>query len=256
MDIRKGDPEYNLARAAEWIYKAASRGSDLIVLPELWDTGYALEDASRLGTPLGSGRFVQVAQLAAEHRIHVVGSMLEAEMDANGSFLRAYNTVCWFDARGETIGVYRKLHLFRLMQEEKYLAPGSSTLVVNTSWGKAGVAICYDLRFPELFRRYGVEGAVMTILPAQWPTRRITHWRTLLQARAIENQMIVVGCNRVGRDNSAMFGGHSVILDAWGEPAAEAGDEEKLLTASVDLSSATRARKAIPVFDDRRPDIY
>lgn len=256
MDVRIGEPEDNVARVREWAVEAARRGSDLLVLPELWDTGYALDRAAELGTPLGMGRFAEVAVLAQEHRLHIIGSMLEVE-PASG---KAYNAAAWFGPQGEVLGIYRKLHLFRLMHEERYLCAGSMPLLLDLPWGKTAVAICYDLRFPELFRRYALQGAVLTIIPAQWPHPRMAHWQILLRARAIENQMVVVGCNRVGEEaglsGTVRFGGRSAIVDAWGEALIEGGETEVLLTAEVDLAAVERLRSKMPVLADRRPDVY
>jgi predicted amidohydrolase len=107
-----------------------------------------------------------------------------------------------------------------------------------------------------LFRGYALAGALLTVIPAEWPAVRIEHWRTLLRARAIENQMIVVGCNRTGYDGEQKFGGRSALLDAWGEPIIEGGDQPVLLTSSIDISSVSQVRSKIPVFEDRRPDLY
>ncbi len=251
FDVRLGEPERNLNCVRAWVDEAARRGSDLVICPELWDTGYALDRAAELGSPLGAGRFEQVAQIARQHHIHIAGSMLETVPGA------VYNTLAWFGPEGDTLGVYRKLHLFRLMNEERYLTPGGAPLLLDLPWGKTALAICYDLRFPELFRGYALAGAVLAIIPAEWPHPRMAHWQTLLCARAIENQMVVAGCNRVGTDPGATtFGGRSAIFDAWGEPLVEAGEQETLLTAEVDLASVEQVRQKIPVFDDRRPDIY
>jgi predicted amidohydrolase len=263
MDVHIGEPDRNLARVEEWIAEAARRGSHVVVFPELWDTGYALERAAQLGSPLGAGRFARIAELARLHRIHVIGSMLELEAAPPGSpgapstaSLRAYNTAAWFDESGEVRGIYRKLHLFRLMKEDQHLSPGRSLLALDLAWGRFGVAVCYDLRFPEMFRQYALSGAQMVIIPAQWPHPRMAHWRTLLHARAIENQMFVAACNRVGSDGSAVFGGCSAAITPWGDAIVEAGEQEVLLTAEIDLAEVTRVRREIPVFEDRRPDIY
>lgn len=257
MDIHAGEPALNLEHARAWVEEAARRGSDIVVLPELWDTGYALDRAGELGQLLGAGRFAQMAGLARAHRIHIVGSMLEVQPGAErGSQPDAYNTAVWFAPDGSTAGVYRKVHLFRLMHEERYLKPGAEPALLDLPWGKTGLAICYDLRFPELFRRYVLHGAVMVVVPAQWPHPRMSHWQTLLRARAIENQMVVVGCNRVGREKEAHFGGYSVILDAWGKPVIEGGEAEELLTAEIDLAEVSRIRQWMPVLEDRRPQAY
>jgi predicted amidohydrolase len=251
IDVKVGKPEKNLARVKEWTEEAARRGSDLVIFPELWDTGYALDRAHELGSTIETGRFEIMRELAQEHKIHIGGSLLEYR---DG---RAYNTFCWFMPDGEIAGVYRKLHLFRLMDEDRYLEPGAAPLTLDMPWGKTSLAICYDLRFPELFRGYALGGATLFVIPAQWPRRRIVHWSTLLRARAIENQMVVAACNRVGWDSEdAPFGGQSVVLDAWGQPLAEAGESETLLTVMVDMESVPKARNMIPVFQDRRPDVY
>ena len=251
MDVHIGEPDRNLAHVIDWTAEAARRGSDVVIFPELWDTGYALDRAARLGSPTDTGRFAQVAALAVEHQIHIVGSMMEVDAEQ-----RAFNTVAWFGPEGNIPGVYRKIHLFRLMDEEKYLQPGPSPLLLDLPWGKTGVTICYDLRFPELYRQYAINGALLTVVPAQWPVSRIAHWSALLRARAIENQMVVVGCNRVGNDGDVSFGGRSAIIDAWGEPVVEAGGQEALLTTTIDIGHVTAVREKIPVFTDRRPTLY
>ena len=250
FDVIHGQPEDNLAQARALIEEAARRGSDLIVLPELWDTSYALDQAAKLGSAVGQGRFAALAALAREHRLHVAGSMLEWNGQA------AANCLAWFTPEGEIAGVYRKLHLFRLMDEEKYLAAGDQPVLLDLPWGKTGLAICYDLRFPELFRRYALEGASLIVIPAQWPRRRIGHWETLLRARAIENQVFVAACNRVGQEGDTPFGGSSALLDPWGAPIVEGGQAPVLLTGEIDLAQVEQVRGHIPVFADRRPDVY
>jgi predicted amidohydrolase len=154
------------------------------------------------------------------------------------------------------LGEYSKVHLYRLMDEDKYLTAGDRPTVIDLPWGAAGLAICYDLRFPELFRKYALAGARMVILPAEWPRPRLAHWRTLLRARAIENQMFVIACNRVGETPGDHFPGHSAIVDPWGKAIVEGAEGEELLTAEIDLEEVIRFRELIPVFEDRRPDLY
>ena len=123
-------------------------------------------------------------------------------------------------------------------------------------WGCAGLAICYDLRFPELFRRYALEGARLMILPAAWPHPRRMHWRTLLRSRAIENQCFVAACNRVGTADDVSFFGSSAVIDPWGETLIEGGETEALLTVRIDLDTVEATRAKIPIFADRRPELY
>jgi predicted amidohydrolase len=142
------------------------------------------------------------------------------------------------------------------MDEDKYLTAGDEGAIVGLPWGAAGLAVCYDLRFPELFRKYALEGANMVLLPAEWPAPRLAHWRTLLRARAIENQMFVIACNSVGVTEKVQFPGHSAIIDPWGNTIIEGAEDESLLTAEIDLEEVDKFRNKIPVFDDRRPDVY
>ena len=142
------------------------------------------------------------------------------------------------------------------MEEEIYLAQGQGTTLLDLPWGKTGLAICSDLRFPELFRRYALHGAQLLIIPSEWPHPRRKHWRTLLQARAIENQCYVAACNRVGSSKDTDFFGASAVIDPWGNTLIEGGENENLLTVTVNLSQVASVRRQIPVFDDRRPELY
>lgn len=250
MDIALGKPKANLAKAREIAAEARRRGSDVVVFPELWTTGYDLKNTERYAADLNEGHFAQVAETARENDIYIFGSLLEAK----GSCY--HNTTPIFSPNGERIGVYRKIHLFRMMAEDRYLAPGEETPVFNLPWGKCAIAICYDLRFPELFRKYALAGARVVFLPAEWPHPRLAHWRTLLAARAIENQIFLVACNRVGESAGENFFGHSAIYDPWGKVLLEAGESEVLLTATLDLDLVERVRETMPVLADRRPELY
>jgi predicted amidohydrolase len=143
------------------------------------------------------------------------------------------------------------------MDEDKWLQPGTQLICTDFQWGKAGLAVCYDLRFPEMFRKYALKGTRLVFIPAEWPAARVSHWSTLLRARAIENQMFVVGVNCVGKIGNETFGGSSTIISPWGETIAEANNQdEQLITAEIDLDQVDEFRMKIPVFEDRRPDIY
>lgn len=251
MDIVVGQVDDNLAKARAMVAEAAHRSSELIVLPELWSTGYDLENAAGHASNLETGIFSRMAALAAEHNIHVAGSCLSVL--GPGKF---GNTLACFGPDGNRLGAYSKVHLYRLMQEDRFLTAGQQTSVIKLPWGIAGLAICYDLRFPELFRKYALQGATMVIVPAEWPRPRIAHWRTLLRARAIENQMFVVACNRVGESTTDQFPGHSAVIDPWGRAVVEGGEDEMLLTADIDLEEVRKFRSKIPIFEDRRPDLY
>lgn len=251
MDVRLGEPEVNLAKVAEMTAEAARRGSHVVVFPELWSTGYDLENGGRHATAVTEGVFAKTAALARQHGIAILGSCLSDLGDGGVG-----NTAVYFNGDGRILGEYSKTHLFRLMDEDQFLTAGERLTLVDTGWAKAGLGICYDLRFPELFRAYALAGAEILFLPSEWPHPRLLHWRTLLRARAIENQMFVAACNRVGESKGTRFFGHSCIFDPWGEVVVEAGEEEMLVTAVIDLAKTAEVRAKIPVFADRRPEIY
>ena len=251
MDVKLGDPAANLATVAAMTAEAARRGSDLVVFPELWSTGYDLENAGSYATTIDQGIFAETATLAKAHNIHILGSCL-SDM-GNG---KVGNTAVFFYANGRSLGDYSKIHLFQLMDEHLFLAGGNRRSLVETEWGLAGLSICYDLRFPELFRAYALAGAKAVFVPAEWPYPRLYHWQTLLRARAIENQIYVIACNRVGSSKGTTFFGRSCIIDPWGEPIIEGGEDEMLLTGTIDTAKVDEVRAKIPIFDDRRPELY
>jgi omega-amidase len=251
MDVRLGEPQQNLATVKQFAQRAAELEADVLVLPELWSTGYDLEQAATYATDLDAGIFAETAVLARQHHLCIVGSCLSNLGDE-----RIGNTAVFIDEEGGLLADYSKIHLFQLMDEHHFLTAGDKLSVVETFWGKMGLAICYDLRFPELFRQYALADCVLTFLPAEWPHPRLAHWQTLLRARAIENQMYIVACNRVGQSKDTEFCGHSCIIDPWGEVLVSSGEDEQLLMAEIDLDSVTAVRQTIPVFQDRRPAIY
>ena len=250
MRITRGAPDANLERMRDWTAEASKRGSGLVLFPELWHSGYDLEHRERYAAPLGEGVFARISGLAREHRIAIGGSVLE-ERDG-----RVYNSFPLFDAEGRCLAVYSKTHLFSLMNEVKWLTPGDRFVAADAPWGLTGLSICYDLRYPEVFRHYAFGGARIVLLVAEWPVRRIGHWKTLLLSRAIENQMFVAACNCLGEFDEERFGGCSAIIDPWGRYVVEADDEETLLTAEIDLDLVEKTRRQFPFFEDSRRDLY
>ena len=221
MQIKLARVEDNLAAAEGLIGEAAASNADLVVLPELWSTGYDLENAGDYADELGAGMFAQLSETARLNSIAVFGSLLERR---GGQIM---NCATYHDANGSLGAVYRKIHLFRLFDEHKWLGEGETPATLAFPWGAAGLSICYDLRFPELFRRYAVaQGAKLMLLCAEWPLIRVEHWRTLLIARAIENQCFVVATNSCGETGGTVFAGHSMIIDPWGQVIVEAGEDE------------------------------
>lgn len=250
IDIALGDPQANLQKAETWTAEAARRGSDIIIFPEMWTTGYDWPNLEPLAAQ--HAEIIQaVGKLAQKHNIWLLGSMMALNEQGQPA-----NTALMFDPHGRQAGLYRKIHLFGLMDEDQYLAAGQHLTVVETPWGQQGLAICYDLRFAEMFRAYALQGVGLVYLPAEWPHPRLAHWRTLIRARAIENQMFMVAVNRVGSDTANSFCGYSVIVDPWGNAVVEAGESEILLTAAIETDTVAAVRQKIPVFKDRRPELY
>jgi len=251
FDVILGDSAANLETVARLAAAAAAEQADILVLPELWSTGYDLENAGSHATGIASGIFRSAAELAAQHSIHLLGSCLSLISDNSYG-----NTAVLFDDQGASIGAYSKGHLFGLMAEQNYLTAGDKLALLDTKWGKVGLAVCYDLRFPELFRAYALGGAKIVFLPSEWPHPRMRHWRTLLRARAIENQMFIVACNRVGSSRGFDFFGHSCIIDPWGETVVEGGEGAALIVAQINVPDVEATRSKMPVLSDRRPNLY
>lgn len=252
MHIHLGQPEANFSAVRGWLEKRPAPGSgqaSLMLFPELWTTGYDLEHAHALAQA-NADLLPGLAELALQHHTTLGGSLL---LEREG---RIYNTFVFQPPEGGPVR-YEKVHLFRLMDEHRWLAPGEHLQQVAAPWGETGLAICYDLRFPEMFRRYAVSGARLVLISAEWPAARTSHWQALLRARAIENQCFVAATNCVGITGGETFGGRSAVISPWGEVLVEgSADQEELLRAEIDLDEVDRARSTIPVLQDRRADLY
>ncbi|MDD2310283.1 MAG: carbon-nitrogen family hydrolase [Desulfuromonadaceae bacterium] len=248
FNVKQGDVDANLAYIREALYRVAGEGVDLVVLPEMWSSGFAYRNLNELALR-SAGIVDELLLLSRELKLVIVGSMPEPNGD------KVFNTVYVID-NGKLAGIYRKIHLFSLLGEDRAFSGGDSWLLAETSIGKVGVIICYDLRFPELSRRLAIEGAQVLCVPAQWPKPRQEHWRTLLRARAIENQLFVVACNTCGTVGKLDFFGMSMIIDPKGELLAEAGESEGEIIAPLDMQEMNDWRAQIPCFIDRKPESY
>ena len=225
---------------------AEQRGADLVVLPELWPQGGFSYDRWEDDAQSLDGEVVTRLRAAARDlgaTVHL-GSIVER--DGTG---RLSNTSVLVGPTGDILTTYRKVHLFGFGDGEPKLMTAGDGPVVH---GDLGLATCYDLRFPELFRRLLDGGAQVVLLVAAWPAKRVAHWRLLAQARAVENQSYVVACNTAGTHAGVPMGGHSMVVDPWGEVLAEAGDGEQVLVADLDLDLVRSTRATFPVLADRR----
>ncbi|ONM48960.1 carbon-nitrogen family hydrolase [Nocardia donostiensis] len=252
--IASPDPEtpaHRLERVRQML-AAFSADADLIVLPELWRVGYSHFDSYQAAAEDLDGATVQVLQAIARDRTCYVhaGSIIE---HTDGGKLR--NTAVLIDPEGRITHHYSKIHVFGYQSlETELLQPGQQIQVADTAFGPIGATTCYDLRFPGLWTELVQAGAEIVIVPAAWPKSRLAHWRLLTSARAVDNQVVVIACNAVGTHNGVEFGGHSRIVDPWGEVLAEAGDSEGITLAELDPAVVARTRAEFPVLGDRLDD--
>lgn len=252
MDMRLGDVDYNFAHAQALIRKTVERdGSDVVVLPETWNTGFFPKDLAPCADDNGRRTKEVFSALARELHVNIVcGSVANKKSDG------FYNTAYVFDRDGNVVAEYDKAHLFTPSGEHHAFRPGSHTCRFTLDGRACSLIICYDLRFPELTRTCALEGVDLMFVVAQWPTVRTMHLEILARARAIENQMFLALCNSAGTAGETVCGGHSAVIDPWGEYLAHAGDSEAVITAEADFSTLEDIRRSINVFRDRRQTLY
>ena len=255
------DKDANLAAAVALVRQAARRGAELIVLPEMfaWRGRRVDEDAAAetIPGPISD----RLAALARELRVVLVGGSLLERSPHPG---RYHNTCPVFGRDGALLGRYRKVHLFDVdipghvtHRESDTKVPGDAVVVVPTDLGALGLAICYDLRFPELFRRLGAAGAEIVCLPSAFtfPTGA-HHWEILVRARAIENQVYVVAANQIGPTPTGVQDfGHSLVVDPWGTPIARAANTHTAIVAEIDRDYLARVRRELPCLEHRTFDV-
>ncbi|MFC1410248.1 carbon-nitrogen family hydrolase [Streptacidiphilus sp. N1-12] len=235
------------ARAAALV--RAQQGSDLVVLPELWLLGgFAYEAWSDGAEPLDGPTAEAMAAAAKDAGVWLhAGSIVERDPDGP-----IYNTSLLYSPAGELVRSYRKIHRFGFDHGEAVvMGAGTELVTVPTEFGTLGLATCYDLRFPELFRALLDAGTEIFVVPAAWPARRREHWTLFARARAVEEQAFVIACNTAGTHGGVEQGGHSLVVDPWGVVLAEAGPGEQVLTVELDPGVVATARAEFPVLRDR-----
>lgn len=231
------------------------RGADLVVLPELWaHGGFSYRSWQDDAEALTGPTVTALRTAAREARVVLHGGSIIERDPASGLL---YNTAVVVDSDGDLIATYRKLHRFGFSDgEPRLLSAGEQLATVDLHLGggsvPVGLATCYDLRFPELFRMLTVNGMQVSVIVAAWPRARVDHWRVLAQARAVENQVFVIACNTAGTHAGVAMGGHSMVVDPHGRVLAEAGEDEQVLSADLDLGGVDAARANFPVLLDRR----
>ncbi|MFE2165843.1 carbon-nitrogen family hydrolase [Streptomyces sp. NPDC059447] len=235
------------ARVADLVREQA--GSDLVVLPELWTVGaFAYELFETEAEPLDGPTFEVMSKAARDAGVWLhAGSVVERAGDGS-----LYNTVLVVSPEGELAATYRKIHRFGFDQGEAVMmTPGDSLTTVRLPEQTLGIATCYDLRFPELFRGLVDAGATTMVVAAGWPARRRAHWTLLNRARAVEDQSYVLACGLAGTHAGVEQAGHSLVVDPWGEVLAEAGPGEDVLTVDLDPTKVEETREQFPALKDR-----
>lgn len=252
MNMKLEDVEDNFAHAEQLIHTAIKEKPDVLVLPETWNTGFfPKENLAGLSCRDGYEVKRRIGGLAKQYGVNIVAGSVS---NVRGG--KVYNTAMVFDRGGMCIAEYDKTHLFTPMGEDKHYTCGDHLCSFTLDGVKCGLIICYDVRFPELTRALALQGADMLFVVAQWPRERIFHLCTLTTARAIENQMFVICCNACGTAGETVYGGHSAVIDPLGTTISLAGETEEILSAECDLQMLTQIRERIPVFRDRRPELY
>ncbi|HZS25324.1 MAG TPA: carbon-nitrogen hydrolase family protein [Gaiellaceae bacterium] len=256
------DKAANLERAESLVARAASTGADVVVLPEKWNLIGGADDYRAGAEPLEGGESVEaMARWARTLGVSLVGGSITERREGRE---KLSNTSCVFDAGGELVAVYRKIHLFdvevggHVYRESEAEEPGTEPVVAQLEDWPVGLSVCYDVRFPELYRILALEGAELVTVPAHFttPTGR-DHWHVLLRARAIENQLYVAAAGQVGetlRGKPAY--GRSLIVDPWGTVLAQAPDEETVVVAEIDRVRLRDIRTKLPSLANRQADAY
>lgn len=252
MDIAFGQPDNNREMVRKYVAQLAQGGkTDILVLPELWDTGYDLPRFNEIADDEGAQAKRLLRETALQLDAHVIGGSIAERKGIN-----VYNTTYVLDRNGVEAGSYSKVHLYRQVDEDKYVTAGETPGLYIVDGQNIASVIGYDICFPEYSRSLALRGAKVLVVCAQWPHPRLHHWRQLLIARAIENQMYVVACNRVGEGGGTIFCGHSLVVNPLGEVVNEGMQQEAIITAELDLALVDEVREQTPVFADRRSQLY
>lgn len=258
MNVKLGDPDYNFQHALSLMESALTHSEKptILVLPETFNTGfYPHESLYTIADKNGEQTKTLFQEFAKKHDVHIVaGSVTTLEQDA------LYNTSYTFNRYGELVNEYHKIHSFSPAGEDKLYSHGTEYSTFYLDDWCCATTICYDLRFPELYRSLLLQGTELFFLPAQWPTKRLYAWNILTKARAIENQSYlcaVNGCGLVDQNTKyGNFGGHSVLCDPMGEIITNAEIKETITFGSIDKDYLKKIRLSMNILDDRKPDVY
>lgn len=236
LAIIPGNKGANFEKVAAYAKQAKEGGADILILPETFAIVFSMEVGEISESKKDSDTLKFIKKTAKENRIWVLGTLVEKTKEGNK------NAACLVNRSGKIVKIYHKMHLFPLTEEDKKCVPGSKLAVADVDGTKCGISICYDLRFPEMYRALAKKGATVIFVPSNWPEKRREHWLALLKARAIENQCYVVGANRAGNDGKEEYSGNSRIYGPFGEEILAAGKEEGVFFGELDLERVKEVR--------------
>ena len=252
----------NLEKAERLVARASATGADIVLLPEKWNAIGSAETLRANAEPLEGGETVEaMSGWARRHGITLVGGSITERREGRE---KLSNTCLVFDPSGDVVGVYRKIHMFdvevggHVYRESEAEEPGEETLICEAEGWRLGLSVCYDLRFPELYRILALEGAELITVPAAFTLYTgKDHWELLLRARAVENQCYVAAANEWGEHEGGKASyGRSMIVDPWGVVVAQAADEDTVIAAELDKAHMERVRRSLPSLANRQPAAY
>jgi predicted amidohydrolase len=257
------DKEQNVSAAERLVNEAAGKGAKLVALPEYFSFG-AMGPLQKENAESVSGLTVdRLRKMASSAGVYLIGGSLAEHA---GDSEKVFNTTVMINPRGEIIAKYSKIHLFNLqiddqtaIRESDFLEPGNTMVTADTDYGVIGLTICFDLRFPEIYRALTLNGAgIIFVVSSFMALTGRYHWEPLLRARAIENQVYIAAPNQAGLipGTDQLRYGHSSIIDPWGTLLSQACEGEEVITAEIDLDYLARVRKQLPALSGRRPDVY
>ncbi|MBP1928428.1 putative amidohydrolase [Methanolinea mesophila] len=243
------DPKKGLEKAEIFVAKAATNNGMLVAFPEQFATGW--DPTSRKNLQARDGQIATtLSRLAKEYGIAVLGSFRERHSPL------PRNTAMVFDSGGDEVAAYSKCHPFSPAGEECWYGPGDNISVFTLGGVTFGIAICYDLRFSDIFAAYSRAGVDAVVVPSAWPGSRLEHWELFIRARAVEFQMYVAGVNTTGVTPVDTYLGGTMTANPWGKIISRAGEEETIVASEIDPSLVLEVRSRFPVERDRRPELY
>lgn len=247
MNIQWEDKKENYKRAGTFIQNASEHGCNIVVLPEMFNTGFSM-NIFRIGEPENGETASFLSQMAKEYRINIIAGFPIWEMNNE----KGRNIAVVYDTEGNVIATFTKLHPFSFAKEDQYYIAGNDIVTFTVDGMLSSIFICYDLRFPEVFRKVTKKVQAIFVI-ANWPTSRKDHWEALLRARAIENQCFIIGVNRTGADgNGIHYPGASRIYDPLGNNICAGTETEEMIIGEFNPRDADEVRSRFGFLQDIR----